>query len=136
MCLKRQKIEILLSNCKNCARIGSVGSADTAPHSLALKLRKACFRLLIVEPVTPRRTMFQIKRAVHKPILKRTTRVRLNIGWSARIRTMIKRTKISCPTIRRRSNDTPIIYVFCFFSIKKFNMCFSAPKNVLLSVFK
>ena len=26
--------------------------------------------------------MFQIKRAVHKPILKRTTRVRLNIGWS------------------------------------------------------
>ena len=40
-----------------------------------------------------------------KPILKRTTRVRLNIGWSARIRTMIKRTKISCPTIRRRSKD-------------------------------
>ena len=36
------------------ARIGSVGCADTAPHSLALKLREACFRLLIVEPVTPK----------------------------------------------------------------------------------
>ena len=36
------------------ARIGSVGYADTVPHSLALKLRKACFRLLIVEPVTPK----------------------------------------------------------------------------------
>ena len=35
-----------------------------------------------------------------EPILKRPNG-RLNIGWGARIRTMIKRTKISCPTIRR-----------------------------------
>ena len=27
------------------------------------------------------------------------------IGWGARIRTMIKRTKISCPTIRRHPKD-------------------------------
>ena len=97
------------------ARIGSVGCADTAPHSLALKLRKACFRLLIVEPVTPKADDVSNQTGATKPILKRTTRVRLNIGWSARIRTMIKRTKISCPTIRRRSNDFAYyIYLLAF----------------------
>ncbi len=41
------------------------------------------------------------------------------IGWSVRIRTIIKRTKISCPTIRRRSKDMPIISCFNIFSIIK-----------------
>ena len=101
---------------KNCARIGSVGCADTASHSLALKLRKACFRLLIVEPVTPKADDVSNQTCATKLILKRTTRVRLNIGWGARIRTMIKRTKISCPTIRRHPNcvyDYKYILLFC-----------------------
>ena len=38
--------------CGRSERIGSRGTlyVPDAPHSLALKLRKACFRLLIVEP--------------------------------------------------------------------------------------
>ena len=110
------------AKCGWSARIGSVGCADTAPHSLALKLRKACFRLLIVEPVTPKADDVSNQTGATKPILKRTTRVRLNIGWSARIRTMIKRTKISCPTIRRRSNTGTIIYCFLNFAIKKLSL--------------
>ncbi len=55
-----------------------------AGHSLALKLRKACFRLLIVEPVTPKADDVSNQMGATKPILKRTTRVRLNIGWGVR----------------------------------------------------
>ena len=36
-------------------------------------------------------------------------------GWGARIRTMIKRTKISCPTIRRHpKSNTDYKYLLCF----------------------
>ena len=41
-------------------------------------------------------------------------------GWSARIRTMIKRTKISCPTIRRRSKNRSYYTWLCNFCNKNF----------------
>ena len=67
--------------------------------------------LLIVEPAT---VVADYEPWPHT-ILKRTTRVRLNIGWGARIRTMIKRTKISCPTIRRHPNsELNYIYLRAF----------------------
>ena len=68
--------------------------------------------LLIVEPATGV--------ADYEPwplsILKRPKTGRLNIGWGARIRTMIKRTKISCPTIRRHPNcvnDYKHLFINC-----------------------
>ena len=59
-------------------------------------------------------------RSVRPGINKNTQKgVFVYSGWSARIRTMIKRTKISCPTIRRRSKTDDIIYVLLIFAIKK-----------------
>lgn len=41
------------------------------------------------------------------------------LGWGARIRTMIKRTKISCPTIRRHPKSILIIIIRRNFAIIK-----------------
>lgn len=51
-------------------------------------------------------------RSVRPGINKNTqTGVFVYSGWGARIRTMIKRTKISCPTIRRHPNGLGTNYI-------------------------
>ena len=49
-------------------------------------------------------------------------------GWGARIRTMIKRTKISCPTIRRHPKNIAHYSILCPFCNKK------PPKRVVYFV--
>ncbi len=62
-------------------------------------------------------------RSVRPGINKNTQKgVFVYSGWSARIRTMIKRTKISCPTIRRRSKDCGYYICLLFFFNKKIQL--------------
>ena len=87
--------------------------------------------LLIVEPAT---VVADYEPRPHT-ILKRTTRVRLNIGWGARIRTMIKRTKISCPTIRRHPKSKTDYNHICNFCNKKLMnlFCYALSCQTILS---
>ena len=58
---------------------GWIGSAMPAPHSLALKLRAACFRLLIVEP--DQLCWYDIKPKTHDRQNKKRTRTVHFLFW-------------------------------------------------------